>query len=252
MAGGRVRLSRSGVQRRGRRDRPLWHVEEKAGRWPWRGRRGGGSAAALLLGDARRGGCTRAQGEWDRCEVAALRRGGDGGAPVGWPRRGAQGQGGAARARERRRAGQRARARSSASRGEGSSARARPRGEACGRVGWCAAWWMWPGCRGARACAAAPSRASVRRSVCLGASSARGCAWVHTRRRAWGAACARGEWVERELAAVAWRRRGQGARGRRRAGHGGARGERERGKGGRNEGRKKRKGEKEMTKRKKN
>jgi len=71
MAGGRVRLSRSGVQRRGRRGRPLWHVEEKAGRWPWRGRRGGGSAAALLLGDARRGGCTRAQGERDRGEVPA-------------------------------------------------------------------------------------------------------------------------------------------------------------------------------------
>ena len=37
-----------------------------------------------------------------------VRRGGDGGAPVRWLRRGAQGQGGAARAHERRRAGQRA------------------------------------------------------------------------------------------------------------------------------------------------
>ncbi|KAG2659787.1 hypothetical protein PVAP13_1KG380610 [Panicum virgatum] len=55
--------------------------------------------------------------------------------------------------------------------------------------------------------------AGVRGSVHRGVASACVCTWVRTRGRAWGAACARGEWVELERAAVAWRRRGQGGPG---------------------------------------
>ena len=46
MVFGRVGLSRSGVRRRGRRDRSLWQVEGEVGRCAWRVRRGGASSVA--------------------------------------------------------------------------------------------------------------------------------------------------------------------------------------------------------------
>ena len=197
MAGGRVRLSRSGVQRRGRRDRPLWHVEEKAGRWPWRGRRGGGSAAALLLSDARRGGCTRAQGERDRGEVPAAGVATCGGAVMAGRRsdgRVVARRGEAVRrVRERRRVGQRAAARARAPRREQRTRARVPR--RCARRG------RWR--RRARGWGSGRARLGSARAGGTGAEEARP------------------------------GRAGRAGRAGRRAGHGGARAQRERGKEGR-------------------
>ena len=114
-----------------------------------------------------------------------------------------------ARARERRRAG-----RAASGAATNGARRARGHGEARGRVhaagqeqqrarvrrvgvrgagGSGGVRGVVAGCGGARACAAAPSRASVCRSVCR--------------------VGVRGEWAERDRAAVAWRRRGQGGPG---------------------------------------